>query len=72
MRRDLHLTDDQIARRLTTEAATPVIEKRLRAQLGKRFGGAWIPAGATRRTVAVTSHADAAEVRADAQKWHRG
>ncbi|GGR36392.1 hypothetical protein GCM10010168_63520 [Actinoplanes ianthinogenes] len=65
MRRDLHLTDDQIAQRLTTEAAAPVIEKRLRAKLGKRFAGAWIPAGATRLTVAVTSRADAAEVRAE-------
>jgi len=65
MRRDLQLDDAQIAERLTTEAAAPVVEKRLRKQLGKRFGGAWIPAGGVRLTVAVTSEADAAKVRAE-------
>ncbi|BCY08407.1 ricin-type beta-trefoil lectin domain protein [Actinoplanes sp. L3-i22] len=65
MRRDLHLDDAQIAARLTTEAAAPVVEKRLRAQLGKHFGGAWIPTGAGRLTVAVTSKDDAAKVRAE-------
>jgi streptogrisin C len=65
MRRDLKLDDDQIARRLTTEAAAPVVEHRLRKALGDRFGGAWIPSGATRLTVAVTSEADAAAVRAE-------
>jgi streptogrisin C len=65
MRRDLGLNDQQISDRLTTEAAAPVIENRLRKQLGARFGGAWIPAGATRLTVAVTSSADAATVRAE-------
>ncbi|MEV6301841.1 ricin-type beta-trefoil lectin domain protein [Actinoplanes sp. NPDC051861] len=63
MRRDLRLDDAQIAERLTTEAAAPVVEKRLRQRLGARFGGAWIPSGATRLTVAVTSEADAATVR---------
>ncbi|GAA2850039.1 hypothetical protein Acy02nite_33150 [Actinoplanes cyaneus] len=65
MRRDLHLDDAQIAGRLAIEAAAPVIEKRLRAHLGKRFGGAWIPAGASRLTVAVTSEKDASAVRAE-------
>jgi streptogrisin C len=65
MRRDLKLDDDQIAVRLRTEAAAPVIEKRLRARLGGGFAGAWIPAGATRLTVAVTSPAAAADVRAE-------
>ncbi|MEU4624945.1 ricin-type beta-trefoil lectin domain protein [Actinoplanes sp. NPDC023801] len=65
MRRDLKLDDDQIARRLTVEAAAPVVEQRLRKALGDRFGGAWIPAGATRLTVAVTSEAEAAKVRAE-------
>ena len=46
--------------RLATEAAAPVVEKRLRDRLGATFGGAWIPAGATRLTVAVTSAAGAA------------
>jgi streptogrisin C len=65
MRRDLRLTDDQIAARLRTEAAAPVIEKRLRASLGTAFGGAWIPAGRSRLTVAVTSEAAAAKARAE-------
>ena len=63
MRRDLKIDDDRIAERLTTEAAAPVVEKRLRKQLGKTFGGAWIPAGGSRLTVAVTTAADAAKVR---------
>jgi len=65
MRRDLGLTDDQIAARLATEAAAPVIEKRLRARLGATFAGAWIPSGADRLTVAVTDAGQAATVRAE-------
>jgi streptogrisin C len=65
MRRDLKLDDDDLARRLATEAAAPVVEQRLRKTLGDRFGGAWIPSGATRLTVAVTSAADAAKVRSE-------
>jgi streptogrisin C len=64
MRRDLRLTDDQIATRLATEAAAPIVEKGLRTRLGTSFAGAWIPAGATRLTVAVTDPGAAAEVRA--------
>ncbi|MEV6595673.1 ricin-type beta-trefoil lectin domain protein [Actinoplanes sp. NPDC051346] len=65
MRRDLGLTDDRIAARLATEAAAPVIERRLRARLGPAFGGAWIPAGADRLTVAVTDASRAPIVRAE-------
>jgi streptogrisin C len=75
MRRDLNLTDDQIADRLRTEAAAPVVERRLRTELGKQFGGAWIPAGKARLTVAVTTGAAAAKVRAagaDAKIVSRG
>ncbi|HET6529039.1 MAG TPA: S1 family peptidase, partial [Actinoplanes sp.] len=75
MRRDLNLTDDQIADRLRTEAAAPVVERRLRSELGKQFGGAWIPAGEARLTVAVTTGAAAAKVRAagaDAKIVSRG
>jgi streptogrisin C len=64
MKRDLKLTDAQIATRLRTEAAAPVVEKNLRHSLGARFAGAWIPAGAARLTVAVTDPALAATVRA--------
>ncbi|MEV4702286.1 ricin-type beta-trefoil lectin domain protein [Actinoplanes sp. NPDC049316] len=65
MRRDLRLTDDQIAARLATEAAAPVVEKRLRAKLGAAFAGAWIPEGADRLTVAVTDARQAAAVRTE-------
>ena len=65
MRRDLKLDDGQIAVRLRTEAAAPVVEKRLRARLGAAFAGAWIPDGATRLTVAVTDRKAEATVRAE-------
>src|SRR3954468_18425567 len=65
MRRDLKLDDTQIAARLRTEATAPVIEQRLRAELGTAYGGAWIPAGAGRLTVAVTDPAAASAVRAE-------
>jgi streptogrisin C len=65
MRRDLELDDSQIAARLASEAAAPVVEKRLRAKLGRTFAGAWIPAGATRLTVAITDPAAAPSVRAE-------
>ncbi|MFF5294197.1 ricin-type beta-trefoil lectin domain protein [Paractinoplanes globisporus] len=65
MRRDLKLDDGQIAARLRTEAAAPVVENRLRARLGSAFAGAWIPPGATKLTVAVTSASDEAAVRAE-------
>jgi streptogrisin C len=63
MRRDLRLSDDQIAARLAAEAAAPVVEKHLRAELGADFAGAWIPAGATRLTVAITDAGAAPAVR---------
>ncbi|WP_233625230.1 ricin-type beta-trefoil lectin domain protein [Actinoplanes sp. ATCC 53533] len=63
LRRDLRLTDDQIAARLATEAAAPVVEKRLRTRLGAAFAGAWIPAGGTRLTVAVTDPGATAVIR---------
>jgi streptogrisin C len=75
MRRDLKLDDTQIAARLRTEATAPVIEKRLRTKLGKAFGGAWIPSGASRLTVAVTDPATAATVKAEGAEVkvvHRG
>ncbi|WP_250033178.1 ricin-type beta-trefoil lectin domain protein [Paractinoplanes maris] len=65
MRRDLKLDDSQIATRLRTEAAAPVVEKRLKAKLGSAFAGAWIPEGSERLTVAVTDASAAASVRAE-------
>jgi streptogrisin C len=64
MRRDLNLTDDEIANRLTTEAGAPVVQKRLKSELGKAYGGAWIPDGADKLTVAITDPGQADEVRA--------
>jgi streptogrisin C len=65
MRRDLRLSDDQIAIRLSSQAGAGVTEKRLRAALGTKFAGAWIPAGKQRLMVAVTDAKAAATVRAD-------
>jgi streptogrisin C len=65
MRRDLKLSDDQIASRLATEAGAPVVEHRLRTKLGRTFAGAWIPTGADRLTVAITDPAAAGTVRAE-------
>jgi streptogrisin C len=75
MRRDLNLTDDEIATRLTTEAGAPVVQRRLKKELGSAYGGAWIPDGADKLTVAVTDPAQADEVRAggaDVQIVERG
>ena len=66
MKRDLKLTsDEQVAERLRTEAAAPVVQKRLKAKLGNAYGGAWIKKGEERLTVAVTSEAAAKQVRAE-------
>ncbi|MFG1991770.1 ricin-type beta-trefoil lectin domain protein [Actinoplanes sp. NPDC048988] len=65
MKRDLQLDDAQIAARLRTEAAAPVVQRRLQSRLGSAFAGAWIPAGATRLTVAVTDSSAFSAVRAE-------
>ncbi|AGL19951.1 ricin-type beta-trefoil lectin domain protein [Actinoplanes sp. N902-109] len=65
MRRDLGLSDDRIASRLATEAAAPVVQKRLAARLGTSFAGAWIAPGADRLTVAVTDRRQEATVRSE-------
>ncbi|WFE40948.1 ricin-type beta-trefoil lectin domain protein [Micromonospora sp. WMMD998] len=64
MRRDLHLTDDQLTTRLTSEAAAAVVDRRLRARLGARYAGSWLdPDGPL--TVAVTDESAATTVRAE-------
>ena len=65
MRRDLKLTDDQIAGRLRTDASAAVVEKRLRSALGARFAGAWLKSGEQHLTVAVTDPSAVAAVRAE-------
>ncbi len=66
MQRDLDLGPAEVTDRLHTEADAPQIEQRLQARLGESFAGAWIPQGQSRMTVAVTSSADVATVRAEA------
>jgi streptogrisin C len=64
LKRDLKLDDAKIATRLQVEAAAPVTEKRLKAELGNQFGGVWIAAGDDQLSVAVTTEAAAAKARA--------
>ncbi|MFJ8687806.1 ricin-type beta-trefoil lectin domain protein [Micromonospora wenchangensis] len=63
LRRDLGLTDAQLDRRTVVEAGAPSTERRLRADLGTRYGGAWIAADGDALVVGVTTAADAARVR---------
>jgi streptogrisin C len=64
LRRDLGLTDAQIHDRLVVEATAPSIERRLRAELGAAYGGAWVAPGGDALVVGVTGPAQAARVRA--------
>jgi len=64
MRRDLGLTDAQVADRLVVEAAAPLVERRLRTELGAAFGGAWLDRDGGALVVGVTDEAQAARVRA--------
>jgi len=64
LQRGLRLTATQARVRLAHEAAAPIVERRLRAQLADRYGGAWFSAARGRLTVGVTDVADAAAVRA--------
>ncbi|BCB88187.1 hypothetical protein Psuf_055000 [Phytohabitans suffuscus] len=64
LRRDLGLTDAQIHDRLVVEAVAPSIERRLRAELGAAYGGAWVARDGGALVVGVTDAAQAARVRA--------
>ncbi|MFG2052972.1 ricin-type beta-trefoil lectin domain protein [Micromonospora sp. NPDC048930] len=64
MRRDLGLTDREVAARLRVEAGAALIDRRLRARLGTRYAGSWLTDG-RRLTVAVTDRSAAATVRAE-------
>ncbi|MDQ7906074.1 ricin-type beta-trefoil lectin domain protein [Phytohabitans sp. ZYX-F-186] len=64
LRRDLGLTDAQIHDRLVVEAVAPFVERRLRADLGATYGGAWVAPDGGALVVGVTDGAQAARVRA--------
>ncbi|MFB1479278.1 ricin-type beta-trefoil lectin domain protein [Corallococcus sp. RDP092CA] len=63
MQRDLGLTADGAKRRLASEAAAVRVEGTLRAELGERFGGAWMSPDGSALVVGVTTDADADAVR---------
>jgi len=63
MQRDLGLSEVQVKRRLAFEAAAPRIESALKAEMGNRFGGAWVNKDGSQLIVGVTNEADAALVR---------
>ncbi|MFI5936345.1 ricin-type beta-trefoil lectin domain protein [Actinoplanes sp. NPDC051494] len=65
LERDLGLSADELSARLATEAAAPVIQRRLTIALGSAYAGAWIADGDDRLTVAVTDKRKAAQVRAE-------
>lgn len=64
LRRDLGLDDAQIEDRLVVEAIAPFVERRLRAELGSAYGGAWVAPDGDSLIVGVTDEAQAARVRA--------
>ncbi len=63
MQHDFGLTEAQVQHRLAFEAAAPHMESTLKAELGNRFGGAWLNKDGTRLIVGVTHEADADLVR---------
>ncbi|BCB73718.1 hypothetical protein GCM10022251_80150 [Phytohabitans flavus] len=64
LRSDLGLNDAQIHDRLVVEAAAPSIERRLSAELGAAYAGAWVAPDGGALIVGVTDKAQAARVRA--------
>ncbi|MGY4685809.1 ricin-type beta-trefoil lectin domain protein [Micromonospora aurantiaca (nom. illeg.)] len=64
MRRDLHLTDDQLTARLAAEAAAALVDRRLRGRLGTGYAGSWLETDGP-LTVAVTDASAADAVRAE-------
>src|SRR5688500_14520655 len=57
LRRDLGLDDTQLHHRLVVEAAAPFVERRLRAELGATYGGAWVARDGGSLVVGVTDEA---------------
>ncbi|MGV9558292.1 S1 family peptidase [Streptomyces sp. NPDC003522] len=64
MRRDLGLTERQAERRLSAERTATAVEPRARGAAGPSYGGAWFDEEEGRLTVAVTSDASPATLRA--------
>ncbi|KOU81281.1 peptidase S1 [Streptomyces sp. XY593] len=64
MRRDLGLTASQAEERLSAEKAATAVEKSVRQAAGGAYGGSWYEPSTGRLVVAVTDHAEEAEVRA--------
>lgn len=64
LQRDLNLTEKQVTVRLAKEQAAAQVQARLRAELGDRFGGAWLTADDQRLVVAITDAAEAGRVTA--------
>lgn len=64
LRRDLDLTADQLAARLTVDATAPSIERRMRAELADAYAGTWITADGRTTVVGLTDPALADQIRA--------
>ncbi|MFJ9933909.1 S1 family peptidase [Streptomyces virginiae] len=64
MRRDLGLTASQAEERLSAEKAATAVEETARQAAGGAYGGSWYEPSTGRLVVAVTDHAEEAEVRA--------
>ncbi|MFE5492626.1 S1 family peptidase [Streptomyces virginiae] len=64
MRRDLGLTASQAEERLSAEKSAAAVEKTARQAAGGAYGGSWYEPSTGRLVVAVTDHAEEAEVRA--------
>ncbi|WP_026425178.1 alpha-lytic protease prodomain-containing protein [Actinokineospora inagensis] len=63
MARDFKITPDQARQRMAREQKATANEQALRTTLGPAFGGAWLDAGATTFTVALTDASKADQVR---------
>ncbi|GIH66024.1 ricin-type beta-trefoil lectin domain protein [Microbispora siamensis] len=63
LQRDLRLTPEQARVRQTHEAAAAAVERRVRAELGDRFAGAWYDPAQQRLAAGVLDAGDAERVR---------
>ncbi|WP_260615247.1 ricin-type beta-trefoil lectin domain protein [Microbispora sp. KK1-11] len=63
LQRDLRLTPEQARVRQTHEAAAAAVERRVRAELGDRFAGAWYDPAQQRLAAGVLDASDAERVR---------